>query len=138
MTFHCAHRGFTAAINDPDWGYLGRGNVMSNTQSSTYVRPATETVCNGRVCAPGQLRNFDLAFFNGAMPPDVARDIRAHSETAGLIVYRFFHYRGRLRVEHGWLITTRDHKFLRSFVTGPTWRSADAVAHASLAIIQGS
>ena len=137
MTFLCTHRGFATAVNDPDHGYLGRGNVMSNTQSSTFVRPVTETHCNGFEFKPGDLRNYDLAFFNGAMPSPVARDVRARSETTGLIVYRFFHWHRRRRIEHGWLVTTRDHRLLSRFVTGPTAKSADVVARASDAILDG-
>jgi len=128
MTFHCAHAGFTAAINDPEWGYLGRGNVMSNTQSSTFVRAATETFCNGFYSEPGRLRDFDLAFFGEGIPAEVATYVRAKSQTDELIVYRFYHYRRRTRIEHGWLVTSRDHKFLQSFITGPTSLSGSRFA----------
>lgn len=138
MTFQCSHRGFAVAVNDPNHGYLGRGIVLSNTQSSKFVRPFAETHCNGFEFAPGRLRDFDLGFFNGAMPPHVAREVRARSETSGLIVYRFFHWHRRTRIEHGWLVTTRDHRFLRSFVTGPTAKSTDVVARTTDAILRGA
>jgi hypothetical protein len=83
MTFYCAHKAFTSAVNDP-------------RAVEAFVRTETQ--------------NKDV------------------------ILYRFFHYRGRARVEHGWVVTSTDDRLIRSFFTGPTWKSADAVAHAILEI----
>jgi len=134
MTFHCAHKGFTDAVNDPNWGYIGAGNVMSNTQSSTYVRSFDEVGCNGFNFEPGKLRNFDLAHFSAGIPSHVKRFVLGETDTSDVILYRFFNYRGRFRVEHGWVVTKTDHSLIRSFITGPTWKSADVIANAVLAI----
>lgn len=128
MTFQCAHHGFMRAVNHPDRGYLGPGNVMSNTQSSTFVRSHDTTSCNGFEFEPGRLRRFDLGFFNGAMPRHVERYVSEQTQTRDVIVYRFFHYHRQRRCEHGWVVTTNDHALLRSFVTGPTYKSGDVIA----------
>ena len=137
MTFHCAHRGFMNAVNDPDWGYLGPGIVMSNTQSSYFVRSYNTTSCNGFEFGPGRLRRHDLGFFNRAMPRQVERCVTRQTETRDVIVYRFFHYRGRLRCEHGWVVTARDDSLIRFFVTGPTYKSADVIARIIPEITRG-
>ena len=58
MTFACAHGAFTEAVNHPDHGLIARGNVMSNTQASTYVRRFDAIECNGHVFEPGRLREI--------------------------------------------------------------------------------
>ena len=127
MTFQCAHRSFTAAIEDVTHGYLGRGNVISNTQHSTFVRAATETGCNGYFFEPGRLRDFDLSLFDRLLPNDVCAYARAITTSKSIILYRFFHWKGQERTEHGWLITDTGHRELRRFVTGPTWKSRDVM-----------
>jgi len=130
MTFHCNHQGFTDAVNDPDWGYIGTGNVMSNTQRSNTME------CNGFSFEPGRLQRFDLAFFNGAIPAHVKHCVLRETATRDVILYRFFHYRRRDRVEHGWVVTERDHCLIARFVTGPTHKSHDVIAKAALAVTQ--
>jgi len=134
MTFVCAHQGFSDAVNDPDHGLIARGTVMSTTQSSICVRATTETQCNGFTFEPGKLRDFDLAFFGRNLPPQVSRPAQYWSRERGIILYRFFHYRARTRVEHGWVVTSTDHQLIRSFFTGPTWKSMDVIANAILEI----
>jgi len=134
MTFVCAHSGFMNAVNDPEYGFIGTGNVMSNTQSSTFVRSYDTIECNGFTFEPGRLQKYDMAFFNGAIPRQVAAVVRAETQQKDVILYRFFHYRARTRVEHGWVVTSTDHQLIRSFFTGPTWKSMDVIANAILEI----
>lgn len=127
MTFQCAHTGFAAAINDPNSGYLGTGNVVSNTQHSTFVRAYNDTSRNGWEVPEGRLRDFDLSLFAGIIPSPVAAKVRALTTCKPVILYRFRHHAGRRVTEHGWLITTTDHVELARFVTGPTHKSADVL-----------
>ena len=131
MTFRCAHRGFTKAVNDPEWGFIGTGNVSSNTQNSTFVRSFDTTECNGFTFKPDKLRTFDLGHFRTGIPSQVKRCVLRETTTSDVILYRFFHYRGRFCVEHGWVITRTDHRLIRSFVTGPTHKSHDVIAKAA-------
>ena len=137
MTFVCTHKEFSDAVNDPDHGLIARGNIMSNTQSSTYVRAFIDTECNGFTSEPGKLRDFDLAFFGRALPAQVSKTAKHWSRESGTILYRFFHWKRRLRIEHGWLITSRDHQVLSRFITGPTYKSRDAVLAAEALIASG-
>lgn len=127
MSFTCASKGFTAAARHPEFGYLGRGNVISNVQRSTYIRARSETRCNGYTFAPGRLRDHDLAFFGFHMPTCVRSHIVALTETRDLVAYWFFHWQGRARVEHGWLVTDTAHHELWRLVTGATWKSGDVL-----------
>lgn len=134
MTFQCAHTGFARAVTHPVHDNIGRGNVMSNTQSSTYVRSYDQTHCNGFDFEPGRLREFDLGFFGRDVPSSVLTMARSLTKTADVIVYRFFHWQRRVRITHGWLITNRDHETLWRLVTGPTWKSAAALDAAEAVI----
>lgn len=127
MSFTCTSKGFTAAARHPEFGYLGRGNVISNVQRSTYIRARSATRCNGYTFEPGRLRDHDLSFFGSHMPPRVRSRILALSEHRDLIAYWFFHWQGRVRVEHGWLLTDTDHLELWRWVTGATWKSSDVL-----------
>ena len=127
MTFSCAHKSFTRASNHPTSGYLGRGNVYSDVQSSTYVRPYSQTNCNGMDFVPGRLRDFDLKPFLRHMPIRLRDEVRIFTQDEPAILYKFFHFRARKRTEHGWLLTTTDHQLIFQNVTGPTWRSQSVI-----------
>jgi hypothetical protein len=127
MTFRCAHTQFANAINDPQSGYIGTGNVVSNTQHSTFVRAFSETDSNGWSFPAGRLRDHDLSLFAGIIPHGVASRVKAITTCKSVILYRFRHHAGRRVTEHGWLITTTDHVELARFVTGPTWKSEDVM-----------
>lgn len=127
MDFQCAHKGFSDGANHPTSGYIGRGNVFSDVQTSTYVRAFNQTDCNGMTFPIGQLRNFDLATFRDKIPRDVKNAIYAATTDHDVIVYQFFHFRERRRVEHGWLVTDRENTLIYEAVTGPTWRSHDVI-----------
>lgn len=45
---------------DGSGGTFMTGNVSSNIQQSWFVRPVSQTECNGKQHVPGHLRNFDL------------------------------------------------------------------------------
>lgn len=51
--------------------YIGTGNVIANTQFSTFVRPFTETKCNGYDFQEGHLQNYDL---NNISTPQSIKD----------------------------------------------------------------
>lgn len=131
MSFTCASKGFTAAARHPEFGYLGRGNVISNVQRSTFIRARTETTCNGYIFAPGRLRDYDLSVFGSDLPKQVRSRALALTETRPAILYWFFHWQGRVRVAHGWLLTDTDYLELWRCVTGATWKSGDVLAAAA-------
>lgn len=94
------------------------GNVLSDVQTSTFIRPRQELECNGRVNAPGHLQEFDLQTFVGRPNMDrVLRYIRTDPffETNTAIGYRIFHYVGQQPTLHGFILTDSEHKLIRRF-----------------------
>jgi len=125
MLFESAHSTFNRQTN-----LISTGNIISNTQRGGYVRPYTETECNGFTRPPGHLRDFDLNGWD-RMPGFVRDKVCDLTETEPVILYRFHHYKddGWL-VTDGWVITSTDHELLWSTVTGPTWKSESVIDEA--------
>lgn len=127
MTFVCDHLGFTRAANHPTSGYIGRGNVWSDVQTSGYVRAHTQTTCNGMTFPQGHLRNTDLDLFKPNVPRRVLLHVCAYTQRSRAILYHFFHFQGRDKVEHGWIATDDAHRLLGQWITGPTWKSGAVI-----------
>lgn len=105
---------------------VSTGNVFSQTQTSCYIRPRTETQCNGFTKPEGHLRDFDLHVFTQTKPriPDhVLKRVLQETETKQICLYRIFHYVGEKRIMHGWILTKswqEDHELIAVFYT--KWR----------------
>lgn len=102
---------------------ISTGNVIGDGQSSGYIRSFNETECNGRQWEPGQLRKFDLDAFQ-----QLPRHVRAYVEglEQACILYCFWHEKDERLTIHGYVVTTakyNDERHLRTFVTGPTYKS---------------
>lgn len=94
------------------------GNVFSDVQTSTFIRPRQQLECNGFSNAPGHLQEFDLkTFVNRPNMDRVLRHIRTDPffETNTAIGYRIFHYAGKQPTLHGFILTDRAHKLIRRF-----------------------
>lgn len=104
---------------------ISTGNVWGRGQFSSYIRPRSETECNGFTNAPGHLQNFDLKpFEERGMPHQVREYIEGCKEQ--VILYNFYHYRDGKRINHGFIVTTgkyNQERHLKTFVTGPTYKS---------------
>jgi hypothetical protein len=77
-------------------GIIARGNVISNTQVSGYIRGRLNTENCGQSFPEGALRDFDIKSF-GALPERVRRTIMDATEHTDrpVILYRIQHYRRR-------------------------------------------
>lgn len=137
MTFQSGHRAFDAAVNHPDHGYIGRGNVSTPTQHSSFIRALCRTDCDGSTFTPGQLRDADLRKFKAQIPYPVRKVVLRETLTRDVILYRFFHRRGRARIDHGWIVTTTDHAEIFRSVTGPTFKSRRVIEAAAQYICGG-
>ncbi len=116
MHIETGHKAF-----DKKCTILSEGNVFSATQTSYYIRPRTETQCNDRMWPEGHLRDADLMIFTKAQPiiPDhVLKRVLEETETKQICLYRIFHFVGKKRIDHGWILTKswkEDHEFICMF-----------------------
>lgn len=113
---------------------VSTGNVVGGGQLSFYIRPYNETECNGFTREKGVLRKFDLESFK-EIPNSVRKYVESVTIDNSVILYKFYHYNrnyGRNRyyrsyhnkfTVHGYVITDRNHKLMKYFVTGPTYKS---------------
>lgn len=85
---------------DKQTNYIGRGNVISNTQHSNYIRPYSETECNGQINEKGHLTNYDLQYFS--IPNWLRKKIIENDEQVCL--YEFMTYRNGEENIIGWLV----------------------------------
>lgn len=107
---------------DRQTNYISTGNVIANTQLSSYIRPYRETECNGLTFKPGELLMSDLKAF-GYGPPGDIMDILCHKRRKrSVILYMFSTHEvvgnivgRRMRVPFLWVVTDRDHRLIRCF-----------------------
>ncbi|WP_137917054.1 hypothetical protein [Hydrogenophaga sp. 2FB] len=101
-------------------GGFMRGNVSSNTQFSTFIRPRSQTHCNGFNFGLGDLRKSDLKYFTEARgwQPGLADFLKIINSPENadktLVGYQVFHTQAKkdengrsVRKIHGWVVT--DH-----------------------------
>ena len=98
-------------------GYVGQGNVISDTQFSSYVRAHDETACNGFTFAPGHLRAYDVKGF--AHYPHAVQLLRGRTDKTVLYAWR------RGSVDYGATLATVDGVILsRVILRGPNFDNA--------------
>lgn len=96
---------------------ISTGNVISNTQYSSFIRPFRETECNGRTNPCGHLMNFDLAPFRNYYIPEKIKSILLDKERKdSVILYMFYTTRQYRTVPFCWIVTDRDYNLLSSVV----------------------
>jgi hypothetical protein len=101
------------------------GNVIGGGQYSNYIRPYTETECNGYTNAPGYLQNYDLKYFDH-LPYHIKEYVKKYTHDKMAILYQFHHFNGDRCVVHGFILTTGyndGYKLINSWVVGPTYKS---------------
>lgn len=135
MIFESEHKTFNRQAD-----LISTGNVWGGVQTSGFVRPYNQTECNGFTNPPGKLRDFDLSLWRN-MPSHVRAYVIKQTRDRSVILYEF-HHKTRIRwggvrwVTHGWVVTTVDYKLLRSFVTGPTYKSYSVIREAIKYIVE--
>lgn len=113
VLIHTGHKTF-----DSQCDLLSTGNVMSNVQFSSFIRPVSETECNGFTFDRGHLFNVDIKAFRPDLPSWIENWLR--SLDTKVILYQIRHWSGRDRKHvHGYIVTDTEHKPLRVFTTGP-------------------
>jgi hypothetical protein len=120
------HTTFDRQSNASGGGYIGTGNVSSNTQMSSYVRGAQNTACNGYTFKQEELQKTDLKIFEDLhllSNADIKTVKSLLKGTQSGILYSFYHHITGRRIVHGWMLTTDKDRELYSKVTGPTYKS---------------
>src|ERR1017187_9111030 len=106
------------SVFDSQCSHLTSGNHWGSCQFSTFVRPVSETECNGRTVPVGELFNFDIKAFT-TMPPRVVAAIRAMNRT--VVVSEIRHHIGSHRlgrtIVHGYIVTDAAERLIRVFQT---------------------
>ena len=112
---------------------ISTGNVIADTQLSYYIRPYTETECNGRTNPPGHLQDFDLKAFDMRLPTYIIRRVRELTRDRAAILYHFFYYSGDGRIDVGAVLTTTSdegNKLLVTWYLGHREKRASALDEA--------
>ena len=115
----------TRQIIDSGWkefdrqtNYISTGNVIASTQLSSFIRPWRQTECNGFTNQCGHLMNYDLKQFDRwRIPADLLVEIEDKNREESVILYMFYtNTKDRDIKPFGWVLTTRDHKYINSRV----------------------
>ena len=105
-------------VFDSQCSHLTSGNHWGNCQFSTFVRPVSETECNGRTVPVGELFDFDMKSFT-MMPQYVLAAVRAMNRTVFVSEVRHHidsHKLGR-KIVHGYIVTSVADRLIRVFQT---------------------
>ena len=127
MLFESGHKTFNAKTN-----CISTGNVIANTQNSTFIRGYENTSCNGQSWERGHLQAHDLKPWSHLLPAYIRKQvIELASGTDSVILYMFKHrLRDRL-VIHGFIITDREHNELKRFYANNNWKSNSVIDEAA-------
>ena len=103
---------------DEQTNLITTGNVSSNTQQSSYIRPWTETECNGRTNPEGHLTNFDLQPFRKYRIPTVIDKIVSDKNRKEPVILYMFHVWSKDQhvLPFCWVVTDTNHKLLKHFI----------------------
>lgn len=116
-----------------------RGNVISDTQTSFYIRPFSQTECNGFTREPGVLRDFDLKpFIDTGLPQNILKDVKFYTQHSSAILYRIFHYDSRKKQQvHGYILTDAIHRKLKIWYTNTSSKSVEVMDYVADRLVQG-
>lgn len=98
---------------------ISTGNVYASTQLSSFIRPYSQTECNGFTFPEGQLLTFDLKQYSQlGMPSEIMQELKDVNRIDSVILYMFFVTNKYNRIEpFCWIITDRLHNLVKRIVT---------------------
>lgn len=122
--------------HDSSGGFM-TGNVMSDVQTSMFIRSVDNVECNGFPWVPGQLRLADTKWI-GECRLEGAEAARGWLKELSIthqevILYAVFHPKSSKpgeRVMHGWALTTKDGDLLRKMVVDSSRHSDEIMQRA--------
>ena len=110
MLFESEHKTFNRQCR-----CICAGNQIGDVVYSGFVRPYNETKCNGTLFAKGHLQEYDLNWLLKDLPYFVKEWIRKIAKTKSIIAYYFFYRNKERKIDIGYVITTSEHKLLRTW-----------------------
>lgn len=127
MKFISGHKTFDNQCN-----YLGTGNVEANTQYYSFIRAWND---DGKDLMdhdrnkrePGHLFNFDVNPFRQSFPEfryiekQLIEESKEWKESH--ILYAFFHHNEKKRILHGFILTDKNHNYVRTYYFSKTYKS---------------
>lgn len=129
MIIETGHKAFDAQTN-----LLADGNLLANTMSGSHIRAWNDTSHwkEGEKNDPGHLFAFDMDWrFNYFLPryKRIYTQIKDLAMDNPVWVYIFYHHNRKGKpVIHGVVVSDgKTHNHLRTFVTGPTYKSYNVV-----------
>lgn len=110
------------------------GNQICDVVYSNYIRPYSETECNGFTRPPGHLQNYDLTknIVGDTLPYWIREETRRLTHDDGGILYNFHHWNGGRRVDDGFVLTSRhyEYRLIKVWYINHDWRAQAAVDEA--------
>jgi len=106
MRFDSGYRTFDRQVD-----YISDGNVISNVQHSSIIRPYSDT--NGGVCAKGSCRRFDIDNMSHTrhIPFTIQEWLAKHpEEKVWLYNFHFRNTNAKTGDSVGWVLTDYEHK----------------------------
>lgn len=96
------------------------GNVMSNTQYSSYIRPYKEVVNGYHIGKQGDFLKFDMKNFN-RIPKSIKNFLTDENRVDSVILYEFFVNRNRRIDVIGYVLTDKNHNLIKYYVEEGNW-----------------
>jgi hypothetical protein len=100
------HKAFNKVLEE-NGGLITYGNVISDVCFGNYIRPTSQTECNGMTFKEGELWKADLKHFTkNNIPHDVFLALKKHQDDSLVCLTKIRHYSGENEKVHGWIVTT--------------------------------
>jgi len=98
---------------DKQTNLITNGNVISNTQASSYIRSYHEIECNGFFKEKGYYQDYDIKPFKKYLKPYQIEMIKQETKKEGGILYLFYITNKENKLDPiGYILTTRDYYFI--------------------------
>lgn len=135
MKFESEHKTFNRQVD-----CISSGNVIGHVQLSGYVRPRSETECNGFTSEKGHLQEYDLGWLVENFPNYLKEFIRKldYAEDHSVIAYEFRHWNGKKKIVHGYVVTAGAndrHRVLEKWIVGKQQEKARSVIDEAITYI---
>lgn len=105
---------------DDQTNFISTGNVLANTQHSSFIRPYKECDCNGFVFKEGELLKSDMNLFGERIPDYIKEILLDKKREDSVILYMFYVWNRDRRAEpFCCVVTDRNYNLIRySLVLG--------------------